>query len=60
MTSKDSGHKLAVKNAVDKLEEIVESLEVELRRREADLKVMRLMYAQCDKEEKEDDGVPHM
>lgn len=43
-------HRDAVKIAVDKLEEIVEDLEKELRRREADLKVMRLMYAQCNSE----------
>lgn len=48
MTQQTTGHREAVKQAVDKLEEIVSDLEKELRRREADLKVMRLMYAQCN------------
>lgn len=48
MTQETTGHRDAVKQAVDKLEEIVSDLEKELRRREADLKVMRLMYAQCN------------
>lgn len=40
-------HLNAIQDAVNKLEEIVNNLENELKRREADLKVMKLMAAQC-------------
>lgn len=51
--NKKSSHKESIEMSVAQLEGVVAELEKELRRKEADLKIMRLMAAQCG--EKSDD-----
>lgn len=45
--NKKSCHKESIEMSVVQLEGVVAELEKELRRKEADLKIMRLMAAQC-------------
>lgn len=45
--TKPASHKAAIEESVKTLEEIVDKLEKQLERHVSDLKVMRLMLAQC-------------